>query len=290
MKKHAGVSARSIKSFLGLSFLRLAVFISILFLLLFLLLIFTRGAQVLSLRFLFGSPRMGMTKGGIFPAIVGTLYLTLLSSVIAFPFGLLTAVYLAEYGKPLWLIRMIRVAINTLSGVPSIIFGLFGLALFVNAMGMGVSLLAGSCTLAILIMPIIINASEEAIRFVPSEFREASYALGANKPQTIIRVVIPAALPSILTGFIISIGRAAGETAPILFTAATFYTRKLPSSLMHEVMALPYHIYALMTEGTAPKTQVPIAYGTAIVLLLLVLVINLGAIIVRYKIRRKRKW
>ena len=281
---------RQVKSVLGLFLLRVMILITIIFLILFLIMIFSKGTSVLSLNFLFDEPRDGMTKGGIFPAIVGTVYLTMLSIIIAFPLGVLTAIYLAEYGKPLWLISIIRTAINTLAGVPSIVYGLFGLAIFVNAFNFGVSILSGSLTLAILILPIIINSAEEAIKFIPKEFREASYALGATKRQTIIKVILPAALPGILTGGIISIGRAAGETAPILFTAATFYSRLLPKSIMDEVMVLPYHIYALMTEGTDPEFQVPIAYGTAIVLLLLVLIINITAIIIRYNLRRKRKW
>jgi phosphate transport system permease protein len=187
-------------------------------------------------------------------------------------------------------VTVVRLAINTLAGVPSIVFGLFGLTVFVNMFGFGVSLLSGACTLCILILPIIINASEEAFKAVPQDFREAAYALGATKRQAILKVVLPTALPNILTGAIISVGRAAGETAPILFTAATFYNRHLPGSPFDEVMALPYHIYALMTEGTSPKFQVPIAYGTSIVLLLLVLSVNAVAIIIRYNLRRKKQW
>lgn len=284
------MKAREIKAKIGILCLRIAILITILFLFVFLTLIFSKGFKVLNLSFLIQSPRMGMTEGGIFPAILGTLYLTLLSIAFAFPLGVLAAVYLSEYAKPVWLVSIIRTAINTLAGVPSIVFGLFGLAIFVNMFGFGVSILSGALTLGILILPIIINASEEAIKFVPKEFREAALALGATKRESILKVVIPTALPSILTGAIISVGRAAGETAPILFTAGTFYTRHLPNSIFNQVMALPYHIYALMTEGTNPKMQVPIAYGTAIVLLLLVVVINLTAIIIRYKIRKVNRW
>jgi phosphate transport system permease protein len=284
------MTVRTFKQTLWLTLIRLAILISILFLLVFLILIFVRGGKVLSLSFLTEAPKDGMTKGGIFPAIIGTFYLTIGSILFALPLGVLAAIYLSEYAKPSFFVSTIRTAINTLAGVPSIVFGLFGLALFVNIFGFGVSILSGSLTLGILVLPTIINASEEAIKTVPLDFREAAYALGATKRQTIMKVVLPTALPSILTGAIISVGRAAGETAPILFTAATFYTRKLPKSILDEVMALPYHIYALMTEGTAPKFQVPIAYGTAVVLLLLVLSINLVAIIIRYRIRRKKKW
>jgi phosphate transport system permease protein len=284
------MTVRTFKQTVWLTLIRLAIFISILFLLVFLILIFVRGGKVLSLSFLTEAPKEGMTKGGIFPAIIGTFYLTIGSILFALPLGVLAAIYLSEYAKPSFFVSTIRTAINTLAGVPSIVFGLFGLALFVNIFGFGVSILSGSLTLGILVLPTIINASEEAIKTVPLDFREAAFALGATKRQTIMKVVLPTALPSILTGAIISVGRAAGETAPILFTAATFYTRKLPKSILDEVMALPYHIYALMTEGTAPKFQVPIAYGTAVVLLLLVLSINLVAIIIRYRIRRKKKW
>jgi len=281
---------RVVKQSIALTLVRLSVLVSIIFLFVFLVLIIAKGGKVLSLSFLTEAPREAMTKGGIFPAIIGTFYLTVVAISFAFPLGVLTSIYLTEYAKPAWLVSTIRIAINTLAGVPSIVFGLFGLAVFVNIFGFGVSILSGSLTLGILILPIIINASEEAIKTVPKDFREASLSLGATKRQTILKVVLPTALPNILTGAIISVGRAAGETAPILFTAATFYTRKLPKSISDEVMALPYHIYALMTEGTNPKYQVPIAYGTAVVLLFLILIVNAVAIVTRYRARRKKKW
>jgi phosphate transport system permease protein len=281
---------RKTKEILGINSLRLAIFISILFLFLFIVLIFAKGAKLISLSFLLDPPREGMTKGGIFPAIIGTLYLTVLAVLFAFPVGVLSAIYLVEYAKENFLVTVIRTAIGTLAGVPSIIFGLFGLAIFVIIFGFGVSILSGSLTLGIMVLPVIIKASEEAIKAVPKSFREASYALGATKRQTILKVVVPTALPGIMTGAIMSIGRAAGETAPILFTAATFYTRRLPKSIFDEVMALPYHIYALMTEGTKPEYQVPIAYGTSVVLLGLVLMISSVSIIIRYRMRRKKKW
>ncbi|MCX7757173.1 MAG: phosphate ABC transporter permease PstA [candidate division WOR-3 bacterium] len=281
---------RRINQVFWLALIRLAIFIAVLFLLVFLVIIFLKGGKVLSFSFLLESPREGMTEGGIFPAILGTFYLVILSILIAFPLGVFSAIYLSEYAPKGYLVGIVRTAINTLAGIPSIVFGLFGLAVFVNLFGFGVSLLSGALTLAILVLPIIINASEEAIHAVPDSFRQAAYALGATKRQVITKVVLPTALPNILTGAIISVGRAAGETAPILFTAATFYTRKLPTSIMDEVMALPYHIYALMTEGTAPQKQVPIAYGTAVVLLAVVLLVNLIAIIIRYRMRMRKKW
>jgi phosphate transport system permease protein len=281
---------RKLNQNIWLILMRLAILVSVLFLLVFLVMIFVKGGKVLSLSFLLEAPRDGMTKGGIFPAILGTLYLVVLTILFALPLGVFAAIYLSEYARTGFFVNMVRTAINTLAGVPSIVFGLFGLAVFVNMFHFGVSVLSGALTLAILILPIIINASEEAIKTVPDSFRQAAYALGATKRQAITKVVIPTALPNILTGAIISVGRAAGETAPILFTAATFYTRKLPTSLLNEVMALPYHIYALMTEGTAPKAQVPIAYGASVVLLLLVLSVNLIAIIIRYRMRKRKKW
>jgi len=231
-----------------------------------------------------------MTEGGIFPAIIGTLLLSVGAILFALPLGVLAAIYLKEYaGAKKW-VRIIRIGINNLSGVPSVVFGLFGLAIFVKFFRFGISLLSGSLTLGILILPVIIRASEEAISSVPLSFKEASFALGATKWQTVKKIILPVALPGILTGAILSLGRAAGETAPILFTAVTFYTRYLPGSIFDEVMALPYHIYALMSEGTKPELQVPIAYGTALVLLLLVFAINFVAILMRIQIRRKKKW
>ncbi len=248
-----------------------------------------KDGRVLSPYFIYALPRDKMSEGGIFPAIVGTFYLVILSTIAAMVIGVLAAIWLSEYAKPGVIRTVIRLAINTLAGVPSIVFGLFGMTVFVIWFGWGVSILAGAMTLAILILPIIINTAEEAIKAVPQEFRESAYGIGATKRQTIMKIVLPAALPSILTGTIISIGRAAGETAPILFTAAAFSTPHLPRSLRDEVMAMPYHIYVMMTEGTFNQ-QKQIAYGTAIILLLLVFAINITAIVLRYRIRRKKKW
>jgi phosphate transport system permease protein len=281
---------RKLYEVFGTALMGFMLCLTVLSLLLFLFRIFSKGMSVLSFGFLFTSPSHAMTQGGIYPALVGTFLLTALAMLIALPLGVLTAVWLTNYGKPFWLVRILRIAINTLAGTPSIIFGLFGMAVFVNLMGMNVSLLAGGLTLAVLALPVIINNTEEALRSVPTDFRDASLALGATTRQTILRVLIPTALPNILTGAIISIGRVAGETAPIMFTAATFYSRRLPHGLGDEVMALPYHIYALMTEGTHPDKQVPIAYGTALVLLLLVLCLSGVAIYIRSAIRRKRQW
>ena len=249
-----------------------------------------RGIKVINWQFLTQMPQKGMTAGGIFPAILGTLYLTIGAICFALPLGTSTAIYLTEYAGQNRLIRIIRIGVNNLAGVPSVVFGLFGLAIFVKFLNFGVSILSGSLTLGILILPTIIRASEEALSAVPQSFREASLALGATKWQTIQKVVLPNSISGILTGSILSIGRAAGETAPILFTAATFYTMRLPNSIFSEVQTLPYHIYALMTEGTHPESQVPIAYGTALVLVLLVLGLNLFAFALRNRFRRSKKW
>lgn len=281
---------RRLKQTLGFTLLRLSVFIVFLSLLSLVVFISLKGFKVLSLSFLLEFPRRGMTEGGIFPALMGTFLLSTGAILFALPLGVLAAIYLKEYaGTKKW-VKIIRIGINNLAGVPSVVFGLFGLAIFVKLFGFGVSVLSGSLTLGILILPVIIRASEEAIGSVPSSFKEASFALGATKWQTVRKVILPTVLPGILTGAILSLGRAAGETAPILFTAATFYTRCLPKSLFSEVMALPYHIYALMTEGVKPELQVSIAYGTALVLLLLVFAVNLVAIVVRSQSRRRTKW
>ncbi len=251
--------------------------------------IFVNGYKAINWTFLTQPPIDAMTKGGIFPAIIGTLYLTLGAIMIAFPLGVASAIYLNEYAKGGKLVRFIRLGINNLAGVPSVVFGLFGLGLFVVFLGFGSSILSGSLTLGFLILPVIIGASEEALKAVPQTYREASLALGGTKWQTIYKVVLPAALPGILTGSILGVGRAAGETAPIMFTAAAFYTTRLPSSIFDEVMALPYHIYVLATAGTHIEETRHLQYGTALVLIALVLGINMVAIIIRTRIRRKQR-
>ena len=242
-----------------------------------------RGLKVISWGFLTQGPREAMTAGGIAPAIVGTFYLTLCAILIALPLGLACALYLCEYSPKGVAVNIIRMSINNLAGVPSVVFGLFGLAVFVKFFKFGVSILSGSLTLGILILPLIISASQEALLAVPQSIREASLSLGATKWETIKNIVLPTALPGILTGVILSIGRAAGETAPILFTAAAFYMRGYPKSIFSEVMALPYHIYALMTEGAHPDKQTAIAYGCSLVLLFIVLLISGLAIFLRQR-------
>ncbi|RKY66820.1 MAG: phosphate ABC transporter permease PtsA [Candidatus Latescibacterota bacterium] len=284
------MKSKQIKQAIYFSLLRFSIAIILSGLLLILFFIGMRGLKVLSWEFLTQMPKEGMTGGGILPAIVGTFCLTMGAIAFALPLGVFAAIYLTEYAVQGRLVRLIRLGINNLAGVPSVVFGLFGLAVFVKFLGFGVSILSGALTLGIVILPTIIRASEEALLGVPQSFREASLALGATKWQTISRIVLPNAISGILTGSILGIGRAAGETAPILFTAATFYIIRLPRSVFDEVQALPYHIYALMTEGTHPESQVPIAYGTALVLLFLVLSIDSAGVIIRNRFRKRKKW
>ena len=246
-----------------------------------------KGWRAINWTFLTQPPMESMTKGGILPCIIGTLCLSLGAILVALPVGVASAIYLHEYARPGRVIRVIRLWINNLAGVPSIVFGLFGLAFFVVWLKFGVSILSGSLTLGVMTLPIIIGASEEALRAVPDTYREASLGLGATKWQTIYRVVLPAALPGILTGAILGVSRAAGETAPIMFTAAVFYSPSLPSSIFDEIMALPYHIYVLATAGTEIEATRHLQYGTALVLITLVLGLNLIAIIYRSQLRKR---
>ncbi|MDO8804295.1 MAG: phosphate ABC transporter permease PstA [Elusimicrobiota bacterium] len=245
-----------------------------------------RGLSSINWAFLTQAPRDSMTAGGVAPAIVGTFYLTMGAIIFALPLGVACAIYLTEYSPKGWIVNLLRISINNLAGVPSVVFGLFGLTVFVKYFGFGVSILSGSLTLGILALPLIISASQEAMTAVPQSIREASLALGATQWETIRRVVLPAALPGILTGVILSVGRVAGETAPILFTAAAFYVKGYPHSPFSEVMALPYHIYALMTEGTHPVEQTRIAYASSLLLLGLVLSVSMLAIYIRARQRK----
>lgn len=251
-------------------------------------LLLSRGLPGITLTFLTQPPINMMREGGILPAIVGTIYLVIGTTAFALPLGVLSAIYLSEYAKPGPFTRLIRLSIVNLAGVPSVVYGLFGLGLFVMLLHFGASLLSGSLTLAILTLPVVITASEEALSSVPQSFRDASLALGATKWQTTVRVVLPNAIPGIITGLILGIGRAAGETAPILFTVAAFYLRDLPRSVYDQAMALPYHLYVLSTQ--VPNAPPKIQWGTALVLLVLVLGMNLIAAIIRTRFRRARKW
>jgi len=252
--------------------------------------IFLNGFSVISWDFITKPPTDSMTKGGIMPAILGTVYLTFGAVAVGLPLGIASAIYLTEYARQGRVIRLIRVGINCLAGVPSVVFGLFGLGFFVIYLELGSSILSGSLTLGFLILPTIIGASEEALKAVPQTFREASLSLGVTKWQTTYRIVLPNALPGILTGSILGIGRAAGETAPIMFTAAAYFTAKLPGSVFDEVMALPYHIYVLATAGTNIEATRPIQFGTVLVLVAVVLGIDLIAIVIRGYMRRNKRW
>ena len=247
------------------------------------------GIGVINWTFLTTGPTDGMTGGGIFPAIVGTLCLVIGSVLFAFPLGVMSAIYTSEYAKSGWITRIIRIMTNNLAGIPSIVFGLFGMALFVNTMGFGDSIIAGSLTLGLLILPLVIRTTEEALQSIPDTFRTGSLALGATKLQTIRRVILPMALPNIFTGLILAIGRVSGETAPILFTVAAYFLPKLPTSMFDQVMALPYHLYVIATSGTDIEASRPIAYGTALVLIAIVLAMNLLATALRRYFSNKVK-
>jgi phosphate transport system permease protein len=248
------------------------------------------GLPTISWEFLAEMPRNSGAEGGILPAIVGTLLLVLGTVAVALPLGMATAIYLSEYARPGRFTRTVRLAIVTLAGVPSIVFGLFGLGLFVIFLRFGASLLSGCLTLACMILPTIIVSSEEALRTVPRSLREGSLALGATKWQTIYKNVLPYSIPGMLTGSILGVGRAAGETAPILLTVAAFYLPKLPKSIFDQAMALPYHLYVLATQHPDVAKVRPMQYGTALVLVVLVLGVNLAAILLRVRIRKKYRW
>lgn len=246
------------------------------------------GAPAISGEFITGFPREGMRAGGIWPAIVGTLYLTLGTAVFAVPLGIGAAVYLSEYAPDNRITQIIRIAIINLAGIPSVVYGLFGLGLFVLFLNFGTSILAGSLTLSIMTLPVIISTTEEALRAVPQSFRTVSISVGATQWQTIRRIVLPQALPGILTGVILGLERAAGETAPILFTVAAFFLPRLPNSPLDATMALPYHLYVISTQ--VPGMPIKIQYGTALVLLTFVLGMNFTASFIRSRARRKRQW
>lgn len=274
------------KERVGFSLLFLAIMLVVIPVILIIWLIINKGWSAITLEFLFSMPRNGMRQGGIFPAIVGTFYLVLGSIAFSLPIGVLAAIYLNEYAKDNFLTRMINLAIINLAGVSSVVYGLFGLSLFVVFFRFGVSILSGSLTLGIMTLPVIITTTREALRAVPRSFREVSLSLGTTRWQTIRHAVLPFAMPGILTGAILSIGRVAGETAPILFTVAAFYLPNLPRSMFDQTMALPYHLYIISTQ--IPGIRLDYRYGTALVLVGLALVMNISAMVIRSKFRRKR--
>lgn len=252
------------------------------------LFIFSKGASAINWEFISALPRNGMREGGIMPALLGTVILTFGTAIVSMPLAIGAAIYLAEYAEDNRLTRAIRLAIVNLAGIPSIVYGLFGLGAFVLFLGFGTSILAGSLTLGLMTLPVVISTAEEAILAVPQRFRLVSLSLGATRWQTIRHQVLPHALPGIITGVILGLGRAAGETAPILFTVAAFYLPELPKSIFDQTMVLPYHLYVISTQ--VPGMPLSVQYGTALVLLLLVLSLTLVATAFRTRMRRRREW
>lgn len=269
-------------------FLLFATILVIIPVLVIIFIIVKNGYSAISWDFLTSMPRNGMRSGGIFPAIIGTLAIVLCAISITLPIGVCAAIYLNEYAKDNILTRIIKLAIVNLAGVPSVVYGLFGLGIFVMLLGLGVSIIAGALTLSIMELPVIITTARGALNSVPYAFREASWSLGVSRWQTIRHLVLPNALPGIMTGAILSIARISGETAPILFTAAAFYVPNLPKSMLDQVMALPYHLYIISTQ--IPNMPKNIIFGTALVLLMLVLSMSLIAIVARIYFRKTRKW
>jgi phosphate transport system permease protein len=285
---HGLLARRKRRQKIGFAGLGILTFLTVLPILMVLGYIIYQGAPAISWEFISQPPTNGMKDGGILPAIVGTIYLTIGTAIFSVPLGIGAAIYLSEYAGDTRATRLIRIAIINLAGIPSVVYGLFGLGLFVLFLNFGTSILASSLTLAIMTLPVIISTTEEALRAVPQSFRLISVSLGGTKWQTIRKIVLPQALPGILTGVILGLERAAGETAPILFTGAAFFLPQLPNSPLDATMALPYHLYVISTQ--VPGMPVQIQYGTALVLLIFVLGMNLTATIIRYRSRSKRQW
>lgn len=281
---------KKIVEFLGFLLLRVCLYTVLAILLLFLYDIGRKGGGAISWEFLTRAPRHGMTEGGIFPAIFGTFFVTMVTALLAIPLGMFAAIYLNEYARQGRLTRIIRLSIRNLSGVPSIVYGLFGVILFVNILKFGTSILSAGLTLGLLTLPWTITASEEALKTIPNSYREGALALGATKWQAIRTNVLPYAVPGMLTGTVLGLARAAGETAPIMFTGAAFYIPVLPKSLGDQFMALPYHLYIMATQHHAITQVRPLAYGTALVLIALVLGMNMTAVVIRYRLRRRQRW
>jgi phosphate transport system permease protein len=288
MKISSSLSARHLIQRVGFGSLTTLTILTVTPIILIVTFIFLQGLPAISLEFLTGFPKDGMRGGGILPAIVGTFYLTLGTAIFSVPLGIGAAIYLSEYASENRWTRLIRLAIINLAGIPSVVYGLFGLGLFVLFLNFGTSILAGSLTLAIMTLPVIISTTEEALRAVPQAFRVVSVSLGATQWETIRRIVLPQALPGVLTGVILGLERAAGETAPILFTVAAFFLPRLPHSPLDATMALPYHLFVISTQ--VPGMPVQIQYGTALVLLVFVLGMNIIATTIRSRARARRQW
>jgi phosphate transport system permease protein len=288
VKSRTSAERRNNTQRIGFFFLRIVAIIAVLPIIAIMAYIVYQGAPAISWEFITGFPSDGMRSGGIWPAIVGTFFLTLGCAILVSPIGIGAAIYLSEYAPDNRWTQTIRIAIINLAGIPSVVYGLFGLGLFVIFLNLGISIIAGAFTLAIMTLPVIITTTEEALRAVPQSFRVVSISVGATQWQTVRRIVLPQALPGILTGVILGLERAAGETAPILFTAAVFYLPQLPSSALDPTMALPYHLYVISTQ--VPGMEPSIQYGTALVLLVFVLGMNLLATIIRSRARARRQW
>jgi len=288
MKSKTSAERRNLTQQIGFLFLRVVAIIAVLPIIAILIYIVYKGAPAISWEFITGFPSDGMRSGGIWPAIVGTFFLTMGCAIIVTPIGIGAAIYLAEYAPDNRWTQSIRIAIINLAGIPSVVYGLFGLGLFVIYLNLGISIIAGAFTLAIMTLPVIITTTEEALRAVPQSFRVVSISLGATQWQTVRRIVLPQALPGTITGVILGLERAAGETAPILFTAAVFFLPGLPSSALDPTMALPYHLYGISTQ--VPGMSSEIQYGTALVLLIFVLGMNLLATVIRSRARARRHW
>jgi phosphate transport system permease protein len=288
MKTAQRTSSRHLVQRIGFGFLTGITLVTVIPIIIIVIYIFLQGIPAISWEFLTGFPSQGMRAGGILPAIIGTFLLTLGTAVFSVPLGIGAGIYLSEFSTEGRLTRLIRLAIINLAGIPSVVYGLFGLGLFVLFLNFGTSILAASMTLSIMTLPVIISTSEEALRAVPQSFRVVSISLGATRWQTIRRIVLPQALPGILTGVILGLERAAGETAPILFTGAAFFLPRLPHSPFDATMALPYHLFVISTQ--VPGMPVQIQYGTALVLLVFVLGMNLLATIIRSRARARRQW
>lgn len=278
---------KKFRGIIGFSLIRLSAIVVILILGVIVFDIAMKGFRAINWTFLFDFPREGMTEGGIFPAIIGTIFVTVITTLFSIPLGVSAAIYLSEYAVEGKLTRLVRAAIRNLAGIPSIVYGLFGVTIFVQGLKFGTSVLSSGLTLGLLTLPFIIATSEEALKAVPQSYREGSLALGATKWQTIRSNVLPYAFPGILTSSILGLSRAIGETAPILFTGVAFFLPRLPGSVFDQFMALPYHIYILSTQHHAIEQVRPLAYGTTLVLIAIVFILNLVAIILRYRFRKK---
>ncbi len=281
-------ASRQIKQKFGFGFLILTTMLTVIPIFAVVLFILIRGLPAISVNFLTAFPTDGMKMGGILPAIIGTLYLTIGTAIFSVPLGIGAAIYLSEYAPDNRWTRVIRIAIINLAGIPSVVYGLFGLGMFVIFLHFGTSILAGSLTLSIMTLPVIISTAEEALRAVPQAFRVVSISVGATRWQTIRRIVLPQSLPGIITGVILGLERAAGETAPILFTAASFFLPRLPHSPLDPTMALPYHLFVISTQ--VPGMPVKIQYGTALVLIVFVLGMNIIATTIRSRAHAHRQW